>query len=160
VEFEVYPHAVPPKQVSEYVSEAAERAWLAPQRNWQNASDPGSETHITYIDPWRPGLAQWPLGYKKGTSGTTKYFARCWRFNPDVAGRGFWEKLSPPIAPDGFNLFLVVSGVTWWFAEENRCSTSLVARAEGIINDASHERFLMQRAGKLLADVKAWLEGF
>jgi len=64
----------------------------------------------------------------------------------------------PSPAPAGLVLCLVVSGVTWRFVEQNCYSTSLIARPEGIVNNESHEAFLMKQAGKLLADVKAWLE--
>lgn len=158
-EFEIYPHAVPKLPVGDYVKLAAERHWLLPQYNWQNAGNPVSISQILYADPWRPRLAQWPLGHKEGATGTTKYFAQCWRFNQKNEGKGIWEKFAAPIAPEGFNLFLVVSGVTWWFSEENCCSSSLIARVEGIINSDSHEKFIMERASKLLTDVRAWLTG-
>jgi len=159
VERDIYPHPVPRLEVSDYVKEAAPRHWLSPQHNWQNAGSPRSEPRILYANPWQPGLKQSPVGYTNGATGTTKFFAQCWKFDREIAGKGVWEKFNAPIAPDGFNLFLVVSGVTWWYSQENRCSTSLIARAEGIINDASHEQFIMERAGKLVADVKTWLEG-
>jgi hypothetical protein len=157
IERDIYPHARPPMLVSDYMKEAAARAWLLPQHNWQNAGNPISEHQILYADPWRPGLAQWPIGHTPRATGTTECFAQCWKFNKDNEGKGIWEKLSAPIPPEGLILFLVVSGVTWWFAEQNRCSTSLVARIEGIINHDSHERFMMEVAGKLLTDVSAWL---
>jgi hypothetical protein len=157
-ESNIYPHAYPPKPVSEYVKEAAERAWLLPQYSWQNPGSPVSVHQLLYADPWQPDLAQPPLGYKKGDTGSTDYFAQCWRFNDKKEGKGFLEKLSAPIAPEGFNLFLVVSGVTWRFFEQNCCSTSLIARVEGINKDESHERFIMNIAGKLLSDVEAWLK--
>jgi hypothetical protein len=158
-ECEIYPHAVPKIPVSDYVKEIANRLWLLPQYNWQNACNPISEPQILYADPWRRRLVQWPLGYTQGATGTTKYFTQCWRFNREGKGKRLLERLFAPSAPEGFNLCLVVSGVTWWFSEENRCSTSLIARVEGIINNESHEKFIMEKAGKLLADVKAWLKG-
>ena len=65
-ESNIYPHAYPPKPVSEYVKEAAERAWLLPQYSWQNPGSPVSVHQLLYADPWQPDLAQPPLGYKKG----------------------------------------------------------------------------------------------
>lgn len=61
-------------------------------------------------------------------------------------------------APAGLVLCLIVSGVTWRFVDQNCYSTSLIAWPESTVNDESHEAFLMKQAGKLLADVKAWLE--
>jgi len=157
-ECEIYPHAAPKMSVSDYVKEAAARCWFLPQYNWQNAANPVHVPQILSADPWRPRLAKWPQGYSPGATGSTDYFAQCWRFNHKGEGKGFWERLSPPPAPAGLVLCLVVSGVTWRFVEQNCYSTSLIARPEGIVNNESHEAFLMKQAGKLLADVKAWLE--
>ena len=145
--------------VGEYVKEAAARAWLLPVRNWQNAADPITEHRILHADPWRPRLVEWPLGYTEGATGSTNYFAQCWEFNRDGKGKRILEKLSKPIPPDGFNLYLVVSGVTWQFTKTKLCSTSLIARIEGINKYEAHEKFMMERAGKLLADLEAWLKG-
>lgn len=158
-ELNIYPHPDPRMPVSEYVKKAAAQAWLLPTYNWQQAGNPVSEPRILHADPWQPEVVQWPLGYSEGATGTTTYFAQCWEFDRDGKDKGAMERLFRPIAPEGFNLHLVVSGVTWRFAEKNCCSTSLVARIEGIVKYESHEKFMMERAGKLLADVEAWLKG-
>jgi hypothetical protein len=158
-ERDIFPHNSPKMPVSEYVKEAAARAWLLPVYNWFNAGQPVYESQILPADPWRPDPKKMPSGYSKGATGSTSYFAQCWKLDGEGKGKGLLEKLSRPIPPEGFNLYLVVSGVTWRYTKENRCATNLIARIEGIIKYDSHELFMMKRAGKLLADVEAWLKG-
>ena len=158
-ERDIFPHNSPKMPVSEYVKEAAARAWLLPVYSWSHAGQPMYEPQILPADPWRPDPKEMPPGYKKGATGSTTYFAQCWKLDQEGKGKGLLEKLSKPIPPEGFNLYLVVSGVTWRYAEENCCATNLIARAEGIIKYDWDERFIMARAGKLLGDVEAWLKG-